>query len=58
MFCSQAVSPFQVSDELRRRRTGSLSDNDMMELNHAINYDAGEEENDDEEDDNDDDDEE
>lgn len=48
----------KVSDELRRRRTGSLSDNDMIELNHAMNYDAGEEENDDEEEENDDDDEE
>ncbi|XP_071517235.1 neuropathy target esterase sws isoform X2 [Panulirus ornatus] len=41
----------KVSEELsevRRRRTGSLSDNDIIELDHAMSYDAREDNEDDE----------
>lgn len=29
-------------NEVRRRRTGSLSDNELLELEHTVNYDAQE----------------
>ncbi|XP_045626226.1 neuropathy target esterase sws isoform X2 [Procambarus clarkii] len=48
----------KVSEELsevRRRRTGSLSDNDIIELDHAMGYDDREDDNEDNEADNEDD---